>query len=347
MQNSRETNKDALKSESRSEHPESMPYALEVSDLRFRYARHEALRGVSFAVRQNSLFGLLGPNGGGKTTLFRIICTLLKPDSGQATILGCNLLLQPGRARSLIGVVFQSSSLDIHLTPYENLAYHGRLYGITGKQLRDRVEEGLVLFGLTDRKNELVRTLSGGLRRRLEVAKALLHRPRVLVLDEPTTGLDPKVRHELWRYLLRLKNEENITVLVTTHLLEEAERCDQLVILNEGKLVADGTPDDLKRSIGGDVIVIHCRRPENLRERVEAACGCRTAVVDGTLRLETSRGHELVARLMESFAAEIDAVTVGRPTLEDVFIHETGHRFFEKAEESMFPGVTEGKEGRL
>jgi ABC-2 type transport system ATP-binding protein len=309
-----------------------MPYALEVSLLRFRYGRREALRGVSFNVRQNSIFGLLGPNGGGKTTLFRIICTLLKPDSGQARILGCELQEEPGRARSLIGVVFQSSSLDVHLTIHENLAYHGRFYGLKGRQLKERVEEGLARFGLADRKSELVGTLSGGLKRRLEVAKALLHKPRVLVLDEPTVGLDPRVRHELWRYLLQLKTEENMTVLITTHLLEEAERCDQLVILNEGKIVADGTPDSLKQNIGGDVVVIHSRTPETLKDRVEAVCGCRSLLVDGTLRLETGRGHELVAQLMENFAGDIDSVTVGRPTLEDVFIHETGHRFFERAE---------------
>jgi ABC-2 type transport system ATP-binding protein len=346
MRNSQESKRDALNSGAGAEHAGPPPYALEVSGLRFSYGRQEALRGISFKVRQNSLFGLLGPNGGGKTTLFRIICTLLKPDSGQATIVGCDLLKQPGRARSLIGVVFQSSSLDVHLTLYENLAYHGRFYGLKGKLLRERVEEGLVRFGLENRRSELVGTLSGGLRRRLEMAKALLHRPRVLVLDEPTTGLDPRVRHELWRYLLRLKTEENVTVLITTHLLEEAERCDQLIILNEGAVVADGTPDDLKRSIGAEVVVIHSRKPEDLVDRVEALCGRKPGVVDGTLRLETGRGHELVALLMENLAADIDSVTVGRPTLEDVFIHETGQRFFETTEGSGFPGFSEGKEGR-
>ncbi|MBI4447039.1 MAG: ABC transporter ATP-binding protein [Acidobacteria bacterium] len=304
---------------------------IDVRELAFSYGPRRALQGVSFSVREREIFVLLGPNGGGKTTLFRLLCTLLRPESGKAFILGREAGADPMQVRRLIGVVFQSNSLDLQLTVQENLTYQGRLYGLRGKLLHNRMQEMLARLGLTERRYDLVRELSGGYRRRVELAKGLLHRPPVLLLDEPTIGLDPGVRRDLWEYLRMLREREGVTILLTTHLMEEAERCDRLAILSEGHLVAAGTPDELKERIGGDVIVIQCREPERLRGEIEAKFGFPATLVDGTVRLERRRGHEFVPQLVERFPGEIEAITVGKPNLEDVFVHETGHRFWDQA----------------
>ncbi len=304
---------------------------VQTSNVSFRYGQQKALQNVSFSVERNQIFGLLGPNGGGKTTLFRILCTLLVPDQGEAKVGGVNVKDNPREVRRLIGVVFQSNSLDLELTSEENLFHQGRLYGLRGGELKRRVETLMARFGLESRNRDLVRTLSGGLRRRLELAKGLLHSPQILMLDEPTSGLDPGARLEFWQHLKTLRAEEGITILFTTHLMEEAERCDHLVILSGGQVVADGTPVALKEKIGGDVIVIQTPDPESLRGLIGEQFACDPRVVDGTLRLELPRGYELAAKLMESFPQQIEAVSVGNPTLEDVFVHETGHRFEEKA----------------
>lgn len=305
-------------------------FVVETSNVSFRYGQQEALQNVSFSVERNQIFGLLGPNGGGKTTLFRILCTLLVPDQGTAKVAGVDVKDNPHEVRRLIGVVFQSNSLDLELTSEENLFHQGRLYGLRGGELKRRVEALMGRFGLESRKRDLVRTLSGGLRRRLELVKGLLHSPQILILDEPTSGLDPGARLDFWQHLKTLRAEEGITILFTTHLMEEAERCDHLVILSGGQVVAYGTPAALKEKIGGDVIVIQTPDPESLRGLIGEQFGCEPRVVDGTLRLERPRGYELAAKIMESYPQQIEAVSVGKPTLEDVFVHETGHRFAEK-----------------
>src|SRR5438270_5204645 len=241
---------------------------ISVQNLVHRYGDRTALNGVSFDVRPAELFGLLGPNGSGKTTLFRILSTLMLPTAGRATILGCDAVQEPARLRRQIGVVFQAQSIDLKLTAYENLWHQGHLYGLRGATLKKRIEEILSRVGLADRAQELVETFSGGMQRRIELAKGLLHHPGVLLLDEPTTGLDPGARRDLWQYLATLRDEEHVTVIVTTHLMEEAERCDRLAILNEGNLVALGTPAELKREIGGDVILIEAYNPESLADRI-------------------------------------------------------------------------------
>ncbi len=305
-------------------------FVVETSNVSFRYGQQEALQNVSFSVERNQIFGLLGPNGGGKTTLFRILCTLLVPDQGTAKVAGVDVKDNPHEVRRLIGVVFQSNSLDLELTSEENLFHQGRLYGLRGGELKRRVEALMGRFGLESRKRDLVRTLSGGLRRRLELVKGLLHSPQILILDEPTSGLDPGARLDFWQHLKTLRAEEGITILFTTHLMEEAARCDHLVILSGGQVVAYGTPAALKEKIGGDVIVIQTPDPESLRGLIGEQFGCEPRVVDGTLRLERPRGYELAAKIMESYPQQIEAVSVGKPTLEDVFVHETGHRFAEK-----------------
>ena len=303
---------------------------VEVNNLTYSYGDRRALQGVSFSVEQGEIFGLLGPNGGGKTTVFRLLCTLLVAQSGQARVLGWEVGKNPFQVRRQIGVVFQSNSLDVQLTVAENLIHEGHLYGLRSGELRKRVEEMLSRVGLRERSHDLVGNLSGGLRRRLELAKGLLHRPPVLMLDEPTSGLDPGIRRDLWEYLQILRDQEGVTILLTTHLMEEAERCDRLAVLSEGRVVAAGSPGALKEKIGGDVIVIQTPAPERLRDQIQEAFSCPSVVVDGTLRVERRDGHQFVTQLVENFPGQIKAVTVGKPTLEDVFVHETGHRFWEQ-----------------
>jgi ABC-2 type transport system ATP-binding protein len=229
--------------------------------------------------------------------------------------------------RRRIGVVFQSPSLDKKLTVLENLRHQGHIYGLHGPPLRTRIDDLLARFGLADRTDELTEKLSGGLRRRVEIAKGMLHRPELLLLDEPSTGLDPRVRREVGDCLEELRDKDGVTVLLTTHIMEEAERCDRLALLDRGKLVALDTPHALKEQIGGDVISIGSRDPERLAVQLEKRFGTKAAVVERTIRIERPRGHEFIPELVETFPGEIDSVAVGKPTLEDVFIHLTGHRF--------------------
>jgi ABC-2 type transport system ATP-binding protein len=299
-----------------------------VRDLVHRYQDRTALNGVSFEVRPAELFGLLGPNGSGKTTLFRILSTLMVPTSGSAMIAGLDAVRQPGALRRRIGVVFQAQSVDLKLTAYENLWHQGHLYGLRGSKLKMRSHEILKRVGLLDRSRERVETFSGGMQRRIELAKGLLHHPEVLLLDEPTTGLDLGARHDLWQYLQILRDQERVTVIVTTHLMEEAERCDQLAILNEGNLVALGTPEALTREIGGDVILLEARDPQSLAERIRAKFHIEAVVMDNHVRLEVENGHHFVPEVVEAFPGEIESLSVSKPTLEDVFIHRTGHRFW-------------------
>lgn len=301
--------------------------AVELESVEFSYAKRKALHGVSFRVAEGQTTALLGPNGGGKTTIFKILSTLMHPESGTVRVAGHDLVATPLEVRRSIGVVFQGSSLDSELTASENLVHQGHLYGLRGQTLRTRIDYLFDRFGLSDRRNELAKSLSGGLRRRIELAKALLHLPKIVLLDEPTTGLDPNVRAEFWSYLLDLKEQDGLTILLTTHSLEEAERCDHLIILSEGVVVASGSPESLKDKIGGEVIVVECADPNDLALKIQQRFGFEPSVVDGVLRIERGDGHRFVGEIMESFSGSIQSLTVSRPTLEDVFISETGHRF--------------------
>lgn len=305
-----------------------------VRGLVHRYQDRTALAGVSFDVRPAELFGLLGPNGSGKTTLFRILSTLMVPSSGTATIVGLDAVRQPDALRRHIGVVFQAQSVDPKLTAYENLWHQGHLYGLRGRELKKRMEEILTRVGLLDRARDRVETFSGGMQRRIELAKGLLHHPEVLLLDEPTTGLDPGARRDLWQYLQILRDQEHVSVIVTTHLMEEAERCDRLVILNEGNLVALGTPEELTREIGGDVILLEARDPQSLADRIRNKFHVDASVMDAHVRLEIEGGHRFVPDVVEAFPGEIQSLSVRKPTLEDVFIHRTGHRFWNEEVET-------------
>jgi ABC-2 type transport system ATP-binding protein len=308
--------------------PPAVPAVISVQELVHRYESRTALNGVSFEVRHAELFGLLGPNGSGKTTMFRILSTLMVPSGGRAVIRGFDAAKEPGKLRREIGVVFQAQSIDLKLTAYENLWHQGHLYGLRGEVLKARIPELLSRVGLLDRAREKAETFSGGMQRRLELAKGLLHRPAVLLLDEPSTGLDPGARRDLWQYLQILRDEEQVTVIVTTHLMEEAGRCDRLAILNEGKLVALGTPTELKQEIGGDVILLDAKNAESLAERIRARFKLDAQVLAGQVRLEQENGHRFITEVFEAFPGEIQAVSVSKPSLEDVFIHRTGHKFW-------------------
>src|SRR5580704_16449940 len=273
---------------------------ISVQNILHRYDGRTALDDVSFDVRPAELFGLLGPNGSGKTTLFRILSTLMLPTAGRALIMGFDAAKDPSGLRRQIGVVFQAQSVDEKLTAYENLWHQGHLYGLRGSALQQRILEILGRVGLADRAQELVETFSGGMQRRLELAKGLLHHPAVLLLDEPTTGLDPGARRDLWQYLQILRDEEKVTVIVTTHLMEEAERCDRLAILNEGKLVALGTPAELKQEIGGDVILLDTPDAESLAQRIRERFYGDTQVLEGQVRMERKNGHRFIAELVEA-----------------------------------------------
>lgn len=307
--------------------------AVSVQGLGFTYNGTPALRDVTFTVERGEIFGLLGPNGGGKTTLFRILSTLLSPQQGAATIFGTDVRKQPKVVRRDIGVVFQDQSLDRRLTVCENLQHQGHLYGLSGVGLASRINILLDRLGLADRKLDVVDTLSGGLRQRVELAKGLLHAPQLLLLDEPSTGLDPAARLQVWEYLRRLTDEENVTVLLTTHLLEEADKCGRLGILDRGILVGQGTPDELKSHIGGEMVSLIADNSQVLVEELSDRLEVRPQVVDGTIRFEHPEGSKLVARLMENSQGRIQSVTVSKPTLEDVFIQMTGRRFIEGAPE--------------
>ena len=306
--------------------------AIELQGLRHQYGDRVALAGVSFEVRPAEIFGLLGPNGSGKTTTFRILSTLMLPSGGRALILGHDVAHEPALVRRNIGVVFQAQSIDVKLSAEENLMLVGHIYGLSGAKLKQRVAEMLGRVGLADRAGEKAETFSGGMQRRLELAKGLLHHPSVLLLDEPTTGLDPGARRDLWQYLQILRDEERVTVLVTTHLMEEAERCDRLAIYAEGNVVALGTPAELKSEIGGDVILLEASDPETLARRIEQRFALHPTVLDGRVRLEIEGGHRFVTNVVEAFPGEIDGVSVHKPSLEDVFIRRTGHRFWTEDE---------------
>ena len=300
---------------------------IEVENLSHAYKKRQALDSVSFDVSCGEIFGLLGPNGSGKTTLFRILSTLMPITSGTVRILGHDLATEVKAIRNLLGVVFQHPGLDAKLTVVENLRHHGHLYGLAGKTLRHRISELLERFEVSDRATDRVEVLSGGLQRRVEIAKALLHSPRVLLLDEPTSGLDVAVRRQLSEYLGMLAETEDILVLLTTHLLDDAEVCNRVGILDAGKLVALGEPDELKTQVGGDVILIESADCETLGTAIAERFGVSTVLTDSQLRIECKRGHEFVRDVVAAFPDEIQSVRFGKPTLADVFVKLTGNPF--------------------
>jgi ABC-2 type transport system ATP-binding protein len=305
-----------------------MPSAINVQHVSHRYGERTAVDDLSLEIAENELFVFLGPNGSGKTTLFRVLSTLVPLQQGEVSILGHDLRRDTAAIRRQLGVVFQAPSLDKKLTVGENLTHQGRLYGLSSTQLIEGKSELLAAVGLSDRTGDRVETLSGGMRRRVELAKSMLHRPRLLLLDEPSTGLDPGARIDLWKYLRQVRQRDGLTIVLTTHLLDEADHADRIAIMHNGRLAALGQPDELRAAVGGDAITIKTDHPEQLSSAIAQRFTVQPSVVDGAVRLEQPDGHQWSPRLVEAFPAEIETITLGKPTLEDVFIDRTGHRFF-------------------
>jgi ABC-2 type transport system ATP-binding protein len=305
---------------------------LEVQNLSYQYGSRKALQGLTFSVEKGEIFGFLGPNGGGKSTTFKILSTLYPTQPGQIKVFGLDLAQNTIAIRRRMGIVFQLPALDKKLKVRENLVHQGHLYGLSGKELQSRIDRDLERVGLKDRQKDKVEKLSGGLQRRVELAKALLNNPELVILDEPSTGLDPAARKEFWGHLENLRESQGMTVLVTTHYLEEADRCNRLLILDQGQKVALGKPEDLKAEIGGEVLRLRAKEPALLAAQLMEKMNIKTQMVGELLQIEQPKAYQLVTPIMETFSDQILSLTLGLPTLEDVFIHKTGRRFAEDKE---------------
>ncbi len=305
---------------------------IRIQNLEFSYGKRKVLNSVSLDIPEGTIFGMLGPNGSGKTTLFRILSTLLSPEKGSASWFGHDLFREASAVRETLGIVFQYPSLDAQLTVEENLKCQGALYGLSGTDLKQRIEARLKKLGVWDRRNDKVKTLSGGLKRRVELAKALLHDPQVLLLDEPSTGLDPRARAEFWDFLLEMNREKKMTLLVTTHMMEEAEKCSQLVILDRGEVIAQGSPTHLKAELSEGYILIETAAQDELAEEVSRVFQARVEKTARGLRIESAAPQKLMADLVARFSEKVNSVAFYRASLEDVFLKKTG-RAFDSAEE--------------
>jgi ABC-2 type transport system ATP-binding protein len=307
-----------------------MEYDITVENLVKRYGSIEAVRGISFTVSRGEIFGFLGPNGAGKTTTIHILTTLLKPTAGKATVAGYDVVKEPDKVRRRIGVVFQDPSLDLNLTGYENLFIHGRLYGLNGQRLREKIEEALKFVELWEFRDKEVKSYSGGMRRRLEIARAMLHTPKILFLDEPTIGLDPQTRAHIWDYIRELRRSYGTTIFLTTHYMDEAEiLCDRIAIIDHGKIIAMGTAEELKSMLSSDIVYVkleHLNGEVCSKISLEGIKNCR--VVEGnTIALQVRKASEAIPailQLLDRLEIRVLEVSYRRPSLNDVFIHLTG-----------------------
>lgn len=306
---------------------------IEVSNLVRRYGDFIAVDDVDLEVKRGEIYGFLGPNGAGKTTTISMLTTLLKPTSGTATIDGHDIVAEQAAVRRSIGMVFQEQSIDEKLTARENLNFHAVLYGVPRSERKKRAEAVLETVGLQDRANQKIEEFSGGMKRRLEIARGLLHTPRVLFLDEPTQGLDPQTRNSIWEHLLRLREESDVTVFMTTHYMDEAEYCDRIAVMDGGRVVEEGSPESLKGSVGSDVVSVTPASENAARELRIFAEDRGVSVRDGAgeLYFEVEDGTRFVPRLLGDLPGAVEAVSVRRPTLDDVFLNLTGRSLREPA----------------
>jgi len=300
------------------------PAAVEVVGLEKRYGDVEAVRGVDFRIEPGETFGFLGPNGAGKSTTINILCTLARPTAGNAWVAGHDVRTERDEVRRSIGLVFQDPTLDVDLTAEQNLRFHGELYGVPRAQLVQRIEDLLELVGLSERRRSVVETFSGGMKRRLEIARGLLHSPRVLFLDEPTIGLDPQSRASVWEYVRALKEREDITVFLTTHYMDEAENCDRIAIMNQGRIVALDTPDALKAAVGKDRVQITTADDEAAIASLRSTFGIEAGMHSGEVTFAVPDGERFVPRLFAELGVPIRSVSVSSPSLDDVFLSHTG-----------------------
>ena len=303
--------------------PELRP-AIEVHDLRKSFDAIEAVRGVSFEVAAGEVYGFLGPNGAGKTTTINMLCTLARPTSGSALVAGHDVVRERDDVRRHIGLVFQDPTLDGYLTAEQNLRLHAELYGVDSALVAGRMRQVLEMVGLWERRAATVMTFSGGMRRRLEIARGFLHSPRVLFLDEPTIGLDPQTRSSIWRYIAQLQEREEITIFMTTHYMDEAEFCDRIAIMDQGQIVALDTPEALKAQVGADRVRIQTEDDDAAIATLADRFGLEATMSEGAVTFFVPSGEEFVPRLFAELGVGIGSVSVSRPTLDDVFMSHTG-----------------------
>jgi ABC-2 type transport system ATP-binding protein len=315
--------------------------AIQCRELGKQFGELVAVDGVTFDVRAGEVFGFLGPNGAGKTTTMRMLATLLKPSSGEATINGFDIGREQAKVRQSIGMIFQDPSLDDRLTGRENLKFHAMLYDVPAADFAHRAEELLTMVDLKDKISQRVQTYSGGMRRRLEIARGLLHHPAVLFLDEPTIGLDPQTRRHIWDYLLKLRSQEGVTMFMTTHYMDEAEHCDRIAIIDHGKIVALDTPEALKDLVGGDIVTIRTSDNARASEKLASMPDIETrAGPDGQLIVETAHGDRFIPAMITALGSgerrvDVSAVSLSHPTLEDVFVKLTGHTIRQQGADPM------------
>jgi ABC-2 type transport system ATP-binding protein len=298
--------------------------AVSVANLSKRFGEVEAVRGVSFTVAPGEAFAFLGPNGAGKSTTISILCTLLRPTSGQAAVAGFDVLEDPLGVRRHIGLVFQDPTLDDYLTAEENLRFHAQLYRVPSSQIARRLDEVLEMVELTERRHSLVRTFSGGMKRRLEIARGLMHSPQVLFLDEPTVGLDPQTRAHIWSYINELRVREHITMFLTTHYMDEAENCERLAIIDHGEIAATGTPEALKETVGKDRIELHVDDPAEAIDELRDEFGIEARLSEGFVAFHVAGAEEFAPRLLTELRTPTRSIRIARPTLDDVFMAYTG-----------------------
>jgi ABC-2 type transport system ATP-binding protein len=298
--------------------------AIKVAGLTKNYGEIEAVRGVDFEVPVGETFGFLGPNGAGKSTTIKMLCTLARPTSGSARVAGHEVTAERDAVRRNIGLVFQDTTLDNYLTGAQNLRFHAALYGVPAAAVEPRMRQVLEMVGLWERRDSVVMTYSGGMKRRLEIARGLLHAPHVLFLDEPTVGLDPQTRASIWEYIGELKSREDITIFLTTHYMDEAEHCDRIAIIDHGKIVAIDTPEALKASVGKDRVQIHTADDHAAIAVLAREFGIEAAMHEGAVTFSVSSGEQFVPRLFAGMSVPIKSVSVSRPTLDDVFMSYTG-----------------------
>ena len=303
--------------------PDPVP-AVEVLDLVKSYGEVEAVRGIDFEVGAGETFGFLGPNGAGKSTTINMLCTLVRPSGGQARVAGHDVVTERDEVRRNIGLVFQDTTLDGYLTAEQNLRLHAELYGVPRESVEPRMEQVMEMVGLWERRDSLVSTFSGGMKRRLEIARGLLHSPRVLFLDEPTVGLDPQTRSSIWSYIRELKANEDITIFLTTHYMDEAEYCDRIAIMDRGEIIVLDTPEALKASVGQDRVQIQTDDDEAAIEALRDVFEIEAKVVEGMVTFGVPEGEHFVPRLFGELGRPIRSVNVSRPSLDDVFMSYTG-----------------------
>jgi ABC-2 type transport system ATP-binding protein len=305
-----------------------------VDNLVKRFGSLEAVKGISFSVDEAEVFGFLGPNGAGKTTTINMLCTLLKPSSGTAKVDGYDVIREQNEVRNSIGLVFQDTTLDEYLSAEQNLLFHSYAYSIPKDVRKERIKTLLTLVELWDRRKDKISHYSGGMKRRLEIARGLLHHPRVLFLDEPTLGLDPQTRHHIWDHILELRRQENLTIFLTTHYMDEAENCDRIGIIDGGQIVALDTPNNLKDAVGGDMVTLTTVDNDGAFKELSERYELSPQTENGHISFKVPHGEEFLPDFIRSFPIRILSISLRRPTLEDVFLKQTGHAIRAKGADS-------------